>query len=68
MGGWYNGRLPGHGASNEVWSSADGKTWEQATPHAGWSPRLAAGAVAFKGRHLDPRAGPRTIISVTTPA
>jgi hypothetical protein len=50
MGGWYNGRLPGHAASNEVWSSADGEKWEQATPKAGWSPRLAAGAVAFKGR------------------
>ena len=50
MGGWYNGRLPGHSASNEVWSSSDGLTWEQATDHAGWSPRLAAGAVAFKGR------------------
>jgi hypothetical protein len=50
MGGWFNGRLPGHSASNEVWSSSDGLTWEQATAAAGWSPRLAAGAVAFKGR------------------
>ena len=50
MGGWYNGRLPGHGASNEVWSSSDGLTWERVTDRAGWSPRLAAGAVAFKGR------------------
>jgi hypothetical protein len=50
MGGWYNGRLPGHGASNEVWSSTDGLTWELVTKQAGWSPRLAAGAVVFKGR------------------
>lgn len=50
MGGWFNGRLPGHGASNEVWSSADGVRWEQTTSKAGWSPRLAAGAVVFKGR------------------
>src|SRR5437868_2699193 len=50
LGGWYNDRLPGHGASNEVWSSSDGLTWERATDHAGWSPRLAAGAVAYKGR------------------
>jgi Kelch motif len=50
LGGWYNGRLPGHGASNEVWSSRDGRVWEQATDRAGWSPRLAAGAVAFRGR------------------
>jgi hypothetical protein len=50
LGGWYNGRLPGHRASNEVWSSTDGKTWDLVTNQAGWSPRLAAGAVAFKGR------------------
>ncbi len=50
MGGWFNGRLAGHGASNEVWSSRDGEHWEQATNRAGWSPRLAAGIVSFKGR------------------
>jgi hypothetical protein len=50
MGGWYNGRLPGHGAGGEVWSSRDGLMWERATDQAGWGPRLAAGAVAFKGR------------------
>lgn len=50
MGGWYNGRLPGHSASNEVWSSTDGSKWEQVTANAGWSPRIAAGLVEFKGR------------------
>ena len=50
MGGWYNGRLPGHAASNEVWSSTDGAKWEQATANAGWSPRIAAAAVVFKGK------------------
>ena len=50
MGGWYNGRLPGHSASNQVWWSTDGVTWQQATPAAGWSPRIAAGAVEFRGR------------------
>jgi hypothetical protein len=50
MGGWYNGRLPGHSASNAVWSSQDGSTWELVNPDAGWSPRLAAGAVVFKDR------------------
>jgi hypothetical protein len=50
MGGWYNGRLPGHEAGNQVWSSTDGANWEQATPHAGWTPRLAAALVPFKGR------------------
>jgi hypothetical protein len=50
MGGWYNGRLPGHSASAEVWSSTDGTKWEQVTAKAGWSPRIAAGLVEFKGR------------------
>lgn len=50
MGGWYNGRLPGHSASHEVWSSQDGKQWEQATAQAGWSGRIAAAVVEFKGR------------------
>jgi hypothetical protein len=50
MGGWFNGRLPGHGASAEVWSSTDGLAWERVTKSAGWSPRIAAGAVVFKGR------------------
>lgn len=50
MGGWYNGRLPGFSASNEVWSSNDGKQWEVATKNAGWTPRIAAGAVVFEGK------------------
>ena len=49
MGGWTNGRLAGHGATNEVWSSTDGATWELASK-AGWSPRIAAAVVEFKGR------------------
>lgn len=50
MGGWYKGRLPGHSASNQVWKSKDGKTWDQVTPSAGWSPRIAAAAVEFRGK------------------
>jgi hypothetical protein len=50
MGGWHDGRLPGHGASAEVWSSIDGASWTMVTKDAGWSTRLAAGAVVFKGR------------------
>ena len=50
MGGWYNGRLPGHSASSEVWSSTDGEKWEQATPKPAGVPRIAAGAVVFKDR------------------
>jgi Kelch motif len=49
MGGWYNGRLPGHGAGNEVWWSTDGAKWQK-EKDAGWSPRLAAATVVFKGR------------------
>jgi hypothetical protein len=50
MGGWYNGRLPGHEATNAVWSSTDGVQWESRAPQAGWSPRIAAAAVVFRGR------------------
>jgi len=50
MGGWYKGRLPGYSASNQVWSSTDGAKWEQVTAAAGWTPRLAAGLVEFRGR------------------
>jgi hypothetical protein len=50
MGGWYNGRMPGHESGNEVWSSTDGAKWDQATEHAGWSPRLAAAAVVFQDK------------------
>jgi hypothetical protein len=50
MGGWYNGRLPDRSPSNEVWSSIDGKNWTQETAHAGWSARLGAGLVEFKGK------------------
>ncbi|MEZ6129888.1 MAG: galactose oxidase [Planctomycetaceae bacterium] len=50
MGGWYNGRLDGHSASHEVWSSDNGVDWTQDTATAGWSPRLAAGCVTFRDR------------------
>ncbi|MFN7926023.1 MAG: hypothetical protein U0Q16_38350 [Bryobacteraceae bacterium] len=50
MGGWYKGRLPGHSASNAVWSSTDGSHWTQVTPHAGWTPRISAALVEFRGR------------------
>lgn len=50
LGGWYNGRLAGHGASSEVWSSTDGAKWDLVTGKAGWTPRIAAGVVEFKGR------------------
>lgn len=50
LGGWYNGRLPGHSASNQVWASVDGSTWDRYTAAAPWSPRLAGVALAFKDR------------------
>ena len=50
MGGWFNGRLPDHSASNAVWSSTDGVKWEEVTPHAGWTPRIASGLVVFKDK------------------
>ncbi len=50
MGGWHDGRLPSHSASNQVWSSIDGVTWEQATADAGWSPRIASALIEFQGK------------------
>jgi hypothetical protein len=50
MGGWYNGRLPDASASNQVWASANGAEWEQVTGAAGWSPRLGAAGVVFRGK------------------
>lgn len=52
MGGWYNGRLPGHSASSEVWHSKNGKNWKLATETPGWTPRVAAATVVFKGKML----------------
>lgn len=50
MGGWYNGRLEGHSASNQVWSSDDGVQWTQATAAAPWSARCAGTVVEHQGR------------------
>jgi hypothetical protein len=50
MGGWMGGRMPQHEAGHEVWSSTNGADWQQATPRADWSPRLAAAAVVFQGK------------------
>src|SRR5690606_32492562 len=33
-----------------VWSSADGKHWQQATADAGWSKRANGSALAFDGK------------------
>ncbi|MGD9495888.1 MAG: galactose oxidase [Armatimonadota bacterium] len=35
---------------SDVWHSADGATWTQATPQAPWPPRAFHAALAFKGR------------------
>lgn len=35
---------------NDVWSSADGKTWELETDNAGFSPRSGSGVVVFHDR------------------
>src|SRR5690606_26431657 len=48
MGGWYNGRLEGHSASRQVWSTTNGSQWELETDQASWTPRLAAAVVVFK--------------------
>ena len=50
MGGWYNGRLEGHSASNQVWSSTDGIKWKSETDKAAWTPRIASAILEFKGK------------------
>ena len=50
MGGWYKGRLEGHSASNQVWSSENGTRWKKETGAAAWSPRVAAAVIVFKGK------------------
>ena len=50
MGGWHNGRLPDASASNHVWATPDGKEWQQVTPAAGWTPRMASACAVFKGK------------------
>ncbi len=50
LGGWSGGRLPGATASNQVWSSADGASWQCVADSAPWPARLGAGGVVFKGR------------------
>jgi len=50
MGGWSGGRMLGHEAGHEIWSSTDGKNWQQATAAAPWSARLAAATCVFNGR------------------
>ena len=50
LGGWYNGRLDGHSASRQVWSTNNGAQWELETDQASWTSRLAAALVVFKGK------------------
>jgi hypothetical protein len=40
----------GRSLKNDVWSSADGKTWVLATDHAGWSPRAYHQAAVLNGK------------------
>ena len=35
---------------NDVWSSADGKTWKQETTDAGWYPRAYHQAAVLNGK------------------
>jgi len=50
MGGWKDGPDGGQDASNQVWSTTNGAEWQQVTPAAPWSARLAGGLVEHKGR------------------
>lgn len=42
--------VPKYHALNDVWCSADGKTWEQVTEAAPWPPRLWFSAVTYRNR------------------
>jgi hypothetical protein len=45
---WVMGGSPNFGNFfNDVWSTADGLTWTQVTPHAQWSPRYRPQAIGF---------------------
>lgn len=50
LGGWHGGRLPHATASNQVWSSGDGKNWTETAHAARWNPRVGAAGVVFKDR------------------
>lgn len=41
--------VPEYNALNDVWSSADGKSWRQETAAAPWHPRLWFGAAVYRG-------------------
>ncbi|MCP4173506.1 MAG: galactose oxidase [Fuerstiella sp.] len=42
--------VPEYKAFNDVWSSADGKTWRQETAHAPWHERLWFPSVVYRGQ------------------
>lgn len=50
--GFILGGYDGNRHLNDVWSSADGKTWKQLTAHAPWEARSGHAAIALKGRLL----------------
>jgi len=41
--------VPEYAAHNDVWSSADGKSWRKETDAAPWAPRLWFGAAVYRG-------------------
>jgi len=50
MGGWAGGRMPDASASNQVWSSTDGKSWRQLDTHPVWSPRHEQSTFVFQDK------------------
>jgi hypothetical protein len=42
--------VPKYSATNDVWSSSDGKTWTKVTAEAAWSPRLWFTSVVYRDR------------------
>ncbi len=48
--GGRGGKGAGEGNLDDVWSSADGRTWQRELEHAPWSPRNGHAAVVHGGR------------------
>jgi len=54
---WVIGGADMNGAKNDVWSSADGITWTQATASAPFTPRIKLGALTLDENQNKPASG-----------
>ena len=47
---WVLGGYDGRDYFNDIWNSADGKTWNRVVANAPWSPRTSGAIVVFKNK------------------